>query len=409
MPLFRGWYVVAASFVILFAGFGTAYSFGAFFEPLSETFGASRTAVSAVFSWTTCAIFLTGAVSGMIADRFGPRPIVAFGVLAIGAGFLVAARAESLRAVQLGFALGVGIGVGCAYVPAVGTVQRWFHVRRGLASGIAVSGIGLGMLVLPLLAGLLLTLMHWRSVFLVFAVAVIAAGLAATVWLAADPADHGLTPDGIAGAQPATSHGGGAPLAVIVRSRAFLQLYVAQTLLAVALFMPFVHIVPTALDAGVGREAAVLALGMVGLGSTLGRFLMGALADRLGRLRTMVSLYVTLGASFALWWRADTGTGFAVFALIFGTCYGGYVAMIPALLADYFAGRRLSSVIGLQYTAAGLSGLVGPIMAGWFYDHTGSYGPAFAIAAATTFAGAALLALLPAPRPLTANPGRVPA
>ena len=398
--IFRGWYVVGSSFAVLFAGFGTAYSFGTFFEPLSETFGATRASVSAVFSWTTAAIFITGALSGAIADRHGPRPIVVFGVLAIAAGFALASQAQSLRSVQLAFALGVGVGVGCAYVPAVGAVQRWFVVRRGIASGIAVTGIGLGTMLLPLLAGILLELMSWRSVFVVFSLGVLLVGLVASVWMSADPQAHGLAADGLPISEAAgktSMHGQQITLPAIVKSKAFVLLYVSQGILSLALFIPFVHIVQSALDAGVDRDAAVFALGMVGLGSTVGRFVLGALADRWGRRRTLMSVFVLMGMAFGLWWQARSGFAFALFGLIFGTCYGGYVAMIPAFLAEYFSGPRLSTTIGLQYTAAGFGSLLGPVLAGRIYDSGGSYAPAFLMAALACMAAAGLLRFLPLP------------
>ena len=78
--IFYGWYVVAGTFLILFAGFGAIYSFGAYFLALSEAFGAGRAAVSAVFSWTVFVLFMTGALSGAIADRTGPKLVMTIGV-----------------------------------------------------------------------------------------------------------------------------------------------------------------------------------------------------------------------------------------------------------------------------------------------------------------------------------------
>lgn len=407
--LFRGWYVVAGSFAVLFCAFGSAYSFGAFFEPLSQAFGAPRAAVSAVFAWTTAGIFLTGAVSGAVADRYGPRLVVMIGIGAIAAGLLATARAESLRAVQIAFALGVGVGTGCVYVPPVGAVQRWFDRRRGLASGLAVTGVGLGTLVLPLAAGLLLEVMPWRQVLLVMAVFVLAVGLSASLWLSPEPAAHGLLPDGDAAGTPRRPPPAELPLRVLIPSRRFVVLYLANAALAIGMFMPFVHVVPSAMDAGVAREAAVLALGMIGAGSTLGRFALGYLADRWGRPRTMLAVFLGLALSYGVWWQAEAAAAFLAFGLLFGTCYGGYVAMLPALIADHFAGARLGAVIGLQYTAAGLAGLVGPVLAGYLYDTGGSYAPAFAVAAASSLAAAGLLAALPPPATAPAAPDAVAA
>ena len=152
--IFHGWFVVAGAFAVTFVGFGCAYTFSAFLESLQRDFGASRGSVSLVFSLAGFLYFGLGIVSGPLADRFGSRRLAVIGMLLTGLGLAAASFARSLVEVYAAYGLGVGIGVGCAYVPAVGAVQRWFVRRRGFASGLAVSGIGVGTLAMPPLATL---------------------------------------------------------------------------------------------------------------------------------------------------------------------------------------------------------------------------------------------------------------
>src|SRR5215468_2788279 len=116
--LFRGWLVVAGAFAVTFVGFGSAYTFSAFVGSLQQEFGASRGSVSLVFSLAGFLYFALGIVSGPLADRFGSRPLCAFGMLLIGLGICAAALAPTLSAVYLAYGLGVGLGVGFSYVPA---------------------------------------------------------------------------------------------------------------------------------------------------------------------------------------------------------------------------------------------------------------------------------------------------
>ena len=162
---FYGWTIVGVTFLILFACFGVIYSFGAFFLVLGDEFGVGRAAVSSVFSYAVFALFTSGALSGVIADRTGPKAIMSVGVCAIVAGLLGAANANKLWQLNLCFTLGVGVGIGFVYIPAISTVQRWFIRRRGLASGFAVTGIGVGTLVMPIVVGVLLESLPWRIVF----------------------------------------------------------------------------------------------------------------------------------------------------------------------------------------------------------------------------------------------------
>src|SRR5262249_41239200 len=137
----RGWRVVAAAFVVMFAVFGCAYSFSAFCAALEASFGASRGALSWVLSIAISLFFVIGAVRGPIADRMGPRAMVLAGAFIVGVGLLVAAEARTLWQVYVGFGLGIGLGVGISYVASVGAVQRWVVRPRGFAAGIAVAGL----------------------------------------------------------------------------------------------------------------------------------------------------------------------------------------------------------------------------------------------------------------------------
>ena len=162
----RGWQTVAGTFLILLMGFGSAYSFGTLFTPLQDEFGASRAAVSVAFSAAILLPFSVGPLSGALADRVGPRLLVAGGTTMVGLGLIGASAARELWHVQVAFAVGIGGGVGLAYVPAVGAVQKWFDRRRGLASGIAVSGIGVGTLLVPPLAAAVIAELDWRPALL---------------------------------------------------------------------------------------------------------------------------------------------------------------------------------------------------------------------------------------------------
>ncbi len=162
----RAWGVTAASFIAMLTTFGVAYSFGAFLVPMSTDLGSGRATTSAVFSLTTLILFGFGALSGAIVDRVGPRPVLLFGAVFFGGGLVITARADSLWQAFLGHAVGVGLGVACSYVPLVAVVGGWFERRRTLAVGVAVSGIGLGTLLVAPLSAALISSLGWRDAYL---------------------------------------------------------------------------------------------------------------------------------------------------------------------------------------------------------------------------------------------------
>src|SRR5690242_13094815 len=333
--IFHGWFVVAGAAAVTFVGFGSAYTFSAFVESLQRDFAASRGSVSLVFSLAGFLYFALGIVSGPLADRWGSRRLAIIGTILTGAGLGAASAARSLVEVYVAYGLGVGLGVGCSYVPAVGAVQRWFVRRRGLASGLAVSGIGVGTLVMPPLASFFIDRLGWRTAYLVLGGLAVVIGVGMAMMIANDPRDRGLGPDGArrrSGARAAPP--AGASLRQAIRSRRFIGLYAACLASSFGLFVPFVHLVPYALDHGIAQASAVLLLGIIGVGSTAGRFLLGGLADRMGRRLALLAMF--LGMALALLvWAGSTGLWLlAVFAFVYGVFYGGFVALLPALVMD---------------------------------------------------------------------------
>lgn len=397
--LFHGWIVVGAVFAALFIGFGVAYCFAAFFLPLQQEYGARRGDISLVFSIAGFLYFALGAVSGPMADRFGPRRVVFGGMALVAIGLWYASRADALWQVYVGYGLGVGIGVGFAYVPAIAAVQRWFSRRRGLASGIAVSGIGAGTLIMPLLAGWLIELTDWRSAYVQLAILTMAMGGGAALLIEASPEKRGLSPDGersSAAAGPA--HGDAyVPARQAFASRPFWLMYGAAVLASFGIFMPFVHLVPYAIDRGVGEALALSLISAIGIGSTVGRFAFGGVADRLGRRRALALTFFGTSAMMLVWYGSGAAWALILFAVLFGMFYGGFVALIPALTADYFGSRQLGAIIGWLYTSVSVGTLVGPPLAGYSYDVFKSYDLPILAAAASQLSAALCLLLAPDP------------
>lgn len=393
--IFYGWVVVAATFTLTFVGFGSAYTFSAFIEVLQQDLGASRGSVSLVFSLAGFLYFCLGVVSGPLADRFGARSLCVVGMAVVGLGLVLAGQARTIAEVYAAYGLGIGLGVGCAYVPALGAVQRWFVARRGLASGLAVSGIGLGTLVMPPLATWLIATLGWREAYLVLGGAAAVVGIGASLLLESDAGRRGLRPDG-ALAEPGVAKSvatEGVSVKDAIRTPQFVGLYVACLLSAIGVFVPFVHLVPFAVDHQIAPTVAVLLLSAIGVGSTAGRFCLGGLADRLGRDTFLAVMYAGIAVSLAVWAFATGPLALAAFALLFGLFYGGWVAVLPAVVADHFGRRNVGGIIGLLYTSVAIGTLIGPSLAGFIYDASNSYFPAIAISGGAN-AVAALVAIV---------------
>jgi MFS family permease len=381
-----GWVVVGGAFFALAVIFGVSYSFAAFFESFAREFSARRADVSFIFGVSGLIYFGLGAGAGIVADRFGPQRVCAAGMLCIAAGLLATSRAHSMATVYLAYGVGVGIGIALVYSPAIGAVQPWFPRRRGLAAGIASAGIGAGTLVVPLLATQAIGAFEWRTALRVVAAGVLVVGLGAALVLRRAPASSAGSAAGR----------GGVSLGEALRNRRFWWFYAFTLASAPTMFIPFAHVSAAARDLGIDDTRAVGLVGLIGIGSLTGRFVIGALADRLGRTLTLTLMQASLGASYLLWGTAGGYLPLAVFAVWFGLSYGGIVSLMPAICMDMFGARAVASIIGTLYSGAALGNLLGPVVAGAVFDRTGSYGPVIwgcvVLAALSTAAGAQLVA-----------------
>jgi MFS family permease len=396
--VFAGWWVVAGAFLCMMTGYAVAYSFAAFFGVLNAEFGARRGETSLVFSISAFLYFLLGLPAGLIADRTGPRPVVIGGLMLIALGLVVAAQATTLWQVYLGYGLGVGAGVGFSYVPSVAAVQRWFVRQRGTASGIAVAGIGVGTLVGAPLAHELIGALGWRGTYLALAALTAIGALVSGALVRPPPERYGLAPDG----DPPTPKGtaaiaSGLTLGQAVRTHPFWTIYVGALLMSFGLFVPFVHLAPYASDVGLGEGFGVLLIVLLGVGSTVGRFLFASVTNWLGRRISFAMMYVGAGLMLVMWSQSTSAPALVFFALVFGAFYGGFVAIAPSLAADYFGGRALGSVIGALYSGVAFGALLGSPAAGYAYDFFGSYAGAILAGAALCLVSFVITILMPEP------------
>ncbi len=374
-----GWLVVGATFLATFTVFGVAYSFGSFFSSMADEFGVARSAIALFFSITTFLYSALGVITGRVADRIGPRPVLLFGAISLVLGLLITSRVESLWVGYLTYGIGVGIGVACAYVPMVATVGLWFERRRSAAMGAAVAGIGVGTLVVAPVAEWLIERDGWRDTYVYMA-----GGSAVLLLLASFGAKR---PAGVAGA------GVVVPLADVIRgSKTFALIYASMALVAFSLFIPFVF-----LDDYLGEKAidgsAALLVGTIGFTSVIGRLGLGAVAAAVSPFRLYQFSFFVIALSFLIWLMAGSSYPMlVVFAVVLGVAYGGFIALAPAVAADFFGPIGLGGVLGALYTAAGVGGLVGPPAAGALIDE---FGYNTTILVAFGFALTGFLALLP--------------
>lgn len=342
----------------MFAVFGIAYSFGAFFTSMAEEFDASTSATALVFSLTVGLSFVLGLFTGRWVDRVGPRRVLLAGAASLVIGLLLTTQVNSLSLGYVTYGVGVGFAIACGYVPMVSTVGGWFVKQRSMALGFAVAGIGLGTLVGSPLAARLIDATSWRTTFLIFA-----AGGGTLMVLAAVISERG--PVAVAAPTPR-------PLGDLLRLRPFAILYASMVFISYGIFIPFVFLIRSAEIRGIAEVPAAWLVGLIGGFSVLGRLGLGAMADRFGAVRLYLWSFSVIAGSQLIWLLAGSSYALLVaYAVIYGIGYGGFIALSPAVVAEVFGLEGLGAMIGTLYTGAAVGSLTGPPIAGLIIDQTG--------------------------------------
>ena len=276
-----------------------------------------------------------------------------------------------------------GTGLGLGYVCPIAAGSKWFPDKKGLISGLAVAGFGAGASIFIKLAGAwggFINSMGVNSTFTVFGIIFLIGVLVGAMLLKNPP--KGWVPEGWdpskVSAKKSMSTYDFAPMQII-KTRQFYFLWIALTLSSSAGLM----VIGTLKDfgyfeGGISMAEAASAIAMLSIFNALGRIIWGWVSDKIGRkfaINLMIFLQglMMIGVLFI----GDSPMGLTVAACWIGFNFGGNFALFPAATADYFGLKNLGSNYGLVFTAYGVGGILGPILAGKMYDITGSYTSAY--------------------------------
>jgi len=394
-----GWMVVAAAFWVITITSGSFYSYGVFFKPMLAEFGWNRQLGAGVMG-LACLIYV-GVLPfvGHLADRKGPRLVMAASTGLLSMGYVLGAHVQS--ALQLYVYVGVLGGLsypGLLPVP-VAVVSRWFDRNRGLALGVALAGVGVGTLIMPALIALLISAYGWRAAFTVLGLTVFLTCVPPCILLMRDPERAAVSPAGEAvssGLDEARPGETGPELSIqeALRTGVFWVVFAQYGMCITVLGMIMIHIVPHLTDMGMSSPVAANVLGAIGLGSILGRVLAGFVSDKVAIKRILaacltVKVIVLIGLAKATGFLLSYSLGF-----FYGIAYGGFMVAIPTLTAVLFGLRAMGAIFATISIAEGIGFALGSYLAGYIWDVTGSYQTMFRIGVVLILIAFGLTALI---------------
>ncbi len=386
------WLIVVGAVLIQLA-LGAIYAWSVFTARLTDTAGAYAFTASQtawVFSAGLATFATVMVLAGRILPRVGPRPLTIVGGLLLGGGYVLGGFfGESFWIQLLSIGIVGGAGIGLAYVVPISVCVKWFPDKKGMITGLAVAGFGFGATIWVKLAGswfggLLNTtsvfgLPGVQSVFVIYGVALAALILLGSIVMVNPPDDYlpsGWTP-------PVTEnndHEGAVEFRArdMLRTPQFYMLWSVFMFASIAGLMVIYCIKLFGIDAlehhGVAGAGAITGTAMAwyAIFNGVGRIAWGSISDKIGRKKTITLMTALQGITMLMTYHVFISFGlvygFVFAAALIGFNYGGAFALFPAITADYFGNKNIGSNYGWMFTAYGVAGLTGPLLAGYFKD-----------------------------------------
>jgi predicted MFS family arabinose efflux permease len=382
-----GWVIaaVAALTVLGALGFGR-HGYTVILASMKEGLGLSEVQAGDLATGNLVGYLVSSVLCGLLASRFGPRVVITVSLFAVAAAMLLTGWASTFRGALIARIL-TGVASGGANVPAMGLVSSWFHSRRrGLATGIAVSGSSFGLLITGLAVPAILLRYGpsgWRVAWLCLGagallIAIICAGLARNSPTA------GRSPAAVKGAAPR-------PLLRVISSGRI------WFLAGIYLLFGFSYIIYSTFfvrfltaEAGFSTRTAGAMWSGIGLVSIASGFLWGIVSDRLGRKYGLAMVFFLQCVSFSLFGLWQVPAGYWVSAALFALTAWSIPAIMAASAGDVMGARLASGALGLLTLFFGIGQAAGPFVAGRIAHFTGSYSGAFLLAGGAALAGALL-------------------
>jgi MFS family permease len=388
--LYYGWTVVAIGFITMMLTMGIFFSSGVLFAAIIVDHGWSRASASLPFSVALITYAGTAWWAGRLFDRYGPRRLFPLGAVCLGLGLIASAHMREPWQLCLTWGVLVAQGFNLAgFAPHLALAALWFARRRGVATGMILSGASVGALVIVPAAQYLVDAYGWRVAYTLLGAAAMSCLVPLNaIWQYHKPADLGLHPDG-ATAPPMRVHTPSSGSSAVpwtlwraIGTRRFWWLFVLVCCLGWSSNITSVHQIAHMLNSGFPSMLAASIVGMLSLLRAASSTVSGGLSDRFGRevIFSLGTLLCCIGLAFLVLLRQPASIWLLYgYALTFGLGNGVFASAYAAATADLFFGPYLGTILGLLELGWGLGGFAGSWFGGYWYDRWGSYHGVFTL------------------------------
>jgi len=387
------WLVLAVGTLAVFSALGLArFGYTVVLPAMQTGLGMDNSQAGALASANLAGYLVMALLGGVLAAHWGARSVIVSGLAVAGIGMYLTGCVTGFPGAAFWRAV-TGIGSGAANVAVMGMWAAWFPPhRRGLAAGIAVTGSSLSFITLGPLVPVLLAgggADGWRQCWQLFGGITLGIALLCLLIIRSRPAAASVdlsSPYGSADISPAERHGSWHD---VYRSRAAWHLglvYVAFGF-SYIIFMTFFfkHLM---VAGGYSKAAAGSLFMAMGWANLFCSFFWGGLSDRIGRKWSLMLIYLIHAAAFTLFGLAATPAVFTLAAMLYGSTAFSIPAIMSASCGDIFGQRLAPAALGFVTLLFGIGQALGPGVAGLMADASGSFTPAFLLAAGVALLGA---------------------
>ena len=378
--------ILASGFTVLFFSSGTRMAFGLVLKPMSEDLDLSRSALSSVFTVFMVVSALAMPVVGRLIDMYSIRLVIAVGTVVGTTAIILMGQINSSWQLFVLYGLVFAVGHAASSVAPISVLMsRWFPERRGLAASVAISGNGIGQLVIIVLMASFLDSLGWRTSYAILGAvnAVVVLPMALTVIRSHPP----RSPTTDVQTTDAAASERSLPLGVVLRSRELLLLVALYAACGAQDFFMATHVVAFAQDQGISQFLAGNILAFMGLFGLVGVLISGAMSDKLGATRPTVLCFLLRIGLFAYIPIFQDTASIAVFALLYGFTFTMTAPLTVVFVSNIFGTSRLGTLSGLINMVHQVAGGLGAVLGAVIFDWRGSYDAAFVIMLALAFVG----------------------
>ena len=371
--------VLTAAFFINMC-IGILYAWSVFKQSLVEM-GWSNTDASMPYTVATISFALSLLVAGNLQDKMGPRKILIFGTALCGAGMIFSSFATTPMALILSFGVMTGCGIGFGYACLAPAAMKWFHFsKKGIVNGIIAAGFGLAAVYLAPLTSILIDTYGVETSFLILGVGILLIALPLAFTINNPPSTYepetplNYTPKKDAGMICMNWR-------EMMNTPQFYSLWLMYALASSAGLMIIANITSIAIQQSDLKQAAFLVV-VLAIFNSGGRVAAGILSDKIGGVKTLMLAFMLQGVNMLMFGTYDNEFLLAVGAAAAGVGYGTLLAVFPSITADFYGLKNYGGNYGVLYTAWGISGFIGPVLAAIAMDMSGNYFMAYSVCAA---------------------------